>query len=95
MRQIMGAIAEYDKAMVVIKLRGARERMRHREGKCEGRKGFGEKYGEGAVLEQMRRWYAEGESQSGIARRLEERGIRTRGGKPWQVRVIGRLVKGQ
>ena len=38
-RQVLGAVAEFDKAMTVAKLRGARERKRRRVGKCEGRKG--------------------------------------------------------
>jgi DNA invertase Pin-like site-specific DNA recombinase len=37
-RQVLGAIAQFDKAMVVSKLRGARERIRQERGKCEGRK---------------------------------------------------------
>jgi len=39
-RQVMGAVAEYDKTMTVAKLRAARERKRAKVGKCEGRKGF-------------------------------------------------------
>lgn len=39
-RQVLGAIAEYDKTMTVLKLRAARERIRIRKGKCEGRKGY-------------------------------------------------------
>lgn len=39
-RQVLGAIAEYDKAMVVLKLRAARDRARVARGKCEGRKGY-------------------------------------------------------
>ena len=37
-RQVLGAIAEFDKAMTVAKLRGARERKRKANGKSEGRK---------------------------------------------------------
>jgi DNA invertase Pin-like site-specific DNA recombinase len=36
-RQVLGAISEFDKAMTVAKLRGARERKRREAGKCEGR----------------------------------------------------------
>jgi DNA invertase Pin-like site-specific DNA recombinase len=39
-RQVLGAIAEYDKAMLVAKLKAARERKRARTGRCEGRKGY-------------------------------------------------------
>ena len=38
-RQVLGAISEFDKAMMVAKLRGARERKRRDLGKCEGRPG--------------------------------------------------------
>jgi DNA invertase Pin-like site-specific DNA recombinase len=41
-RQVPGAIAEFDKATTVAKLRGARERRRAQVGKCEGRKRPGE-----------------------------------------------------
>jgi len=37
-RQILGAVAQFDKAMTVAKLRGARDRKRAKLGKCEGRK---------------------------------------------------------
>ena len=54
MRQIMGAIAEYDKAMVVLKLRGARQRAKAKTGRCEGAKPYGTKAGESDVLDRMR-----------------------------------------
>ena len=34
-RQILGAVSEFDKAMVVAKLKGARDRARRERGKCE------------------------------------------------------------
>jgi DNA invertase Pin-like site-specific DNA recombinase len=43
MRQVAGAFAEYEKARLVQKLRGARDRASAREGRrVEGRKGYGE-----------------------------------------------------
>jgi hypothetical protein len=39
---VLGAISEFDKAMTVAKLRGARERKRRDAGKCEGRKSHAE-----------------------------------------------------
>ena len=41
-RQVLGAVAEFDKAMTVAKLRGARDRKRRELGKCEGRKSHAE-----------------------------------------------------
>jgi DNA invertase Pin-like site-specific DNA recombinase len=40
-RQVLGAIAEYDKTMLVLKLKVARDRKR-KNGKCEGRKSYQE-----------------------------------------------------
>jgi DNA invertase Pin-like site-specific DNA recombinase len=40
-RQIFGALAQYDRAMIVLKLRGARQRKKAKQGKCEGAKEFG------------------------------------------------------
>ena len=37
-RQILGAVSEFDKAMIVAKLKGARDRIRAAKGKCDGRK---------------------------------------------------------
>ena len=42
--QVLGAIAEFDKAMTVAKLRGARDRKRRANGRCEGRKSLTEVY---------------------------------------------------
>ncbi|HEX2429313.1 MAG TPA: recombinase family protein [Aestuariivirgaceae bacterium] len=37
-RQVLGAIAQFEKASLVAKLKAARERKRARDGKCEGRR---------------------------------------------------------
>ena len=41
-RQVLGAIAEFDKASTVAKLAAARKRKREATGKCEGRKSHAE-----------------------------------------------------
>ena len=60
MRQIFGAIAEYEKSMIVIKLRAARNRVKARTGRCEGRKPYGHYPGEKAVVERMMALRADG-----------------------------------
>jgi DNA invertase Pin-like site-specific DNA recombinase len=40
--QMQGVFSELEKAMMVKKLRAARDRIRKKTGKCEGRKGYGE-----------------------------------------------------
>jgi DNA invertase Pin-like site-specific DNA recombinase len=49
-RQVLGAVAEFDKAMMVAKLRGARERRRREGGKCEGRKSHLERRPEAVAM---------------------------------------------
>jgi DNA invertase Pin-like site-specific DNA recombinase len=41
-RQVLGAIAQFEKASTVAKLKAARDRKRARDGKCEGRKSHAE-----------------------------------------------------
>src|ERR1039458_3990935 len=53
MRQIFGAIAQYEKAMIVAKLRAARQRMKAKVGRCEGRNPYGETDAEPAILDRM------------------------------------------
>jgi DNA invertase Pin-like site-specific DNA recombinase len=40
-RQVLGAVAQLEKAMLVSKLRGARNRKRRLTGRCEGNKSWG------------------------------------------------------
>lgn len=42
-RQILGAVAQFEKAALVAKLKGARERKKRETGKCGGRPTFSEK----------------------------------------------------
>lgn len=41
-RQVLGAVAQFEKAALVAKLKGARDRKRRDAGKCEGRKSHAE-----------------------------------------------------
>jgi DNA invertase Pin-like site-specific DNA recombinase len=45
-RQILGAVSQFEKASIVLKLRVARDRKRAANGKCEGRKSHKEKHPE-------------------------------------------------
>lgn len=54
MRQILGAFAQYERAMIVQKLKGARQRVRVKSGRCEGRKPFGTRTGEVEIVNRMR-----------------------------------------
>jgi DNA invertase Pin-like site-specific DNA recombinase len=95
MRQVFGAIAEYEKTMIVLKLRGARTRTRAREGRCEGRKPFGYFQGEAAALARIKALRSEGIGFDRIAARLNEEKISTRTGKPWHGVVVNRILTGK
>lgn len=78
LRQIMGAIAEYDRACIVAKLRAARVRKRAAGDWREGRKPFGARAGEAETLALMRRYRVEGRKFAEIAWELEAAGAQTR-----------------
>jgi hypothetical protein len=83
MRQIFGAIAECEKTMIVLKLHGARQRARARDGRCEGAKPFGSLPGEAEVLQRIKAMQAAGETGYSIANRLNAEGIVSRLGTKW------------
>lgn len=93
MRQIMGAIAEYDKTMIVLKLRGARQRAKARTGRCEGIKPYGELPGEAAVLEIMGSSRSEGMSIARITRNLNAAEQKPRRGKVWHENTVARILR--
>ena len=72
-RQMMGAIAQYDRTMVVLKLRAARKRMRASKGRCEGRKPYGTRPGETSTLARIRALRQAGSTFDAIARRSTPR----------------------
>jgi hypothetical protein len=39
-RQVLGAVSQFEKASLVAKLAAARQRQRRQNGRCEGRKGY-------------------------------------------------------
>ena len=97
-RQIFGAIAEYDKAMLVAKLKAARERKRARDGKCGGRKGYhGTSEGKAIIrkIQELRRKPPKGERRTfrEVAEALNSQGITTLTGKPWSVASVQMAVR--
>jgi DNA invertase Pin-like site-specific DNA recombinase len=79
-RQMMGAVAQYDKTQIV--------------GRCEGRKPFGHREGEQAAIERMKALQASGLSVRAVTARLNAEGVATRSGGVWRDAVVGRILKG-
>jgi DNA invertase Pin-like site-specific DNA recombinase len=92
MRQLMGAVAQYDKSQIVLKLRGARMRMRAKEGRCEGRKPFGDRDGECDVIDRMESLKAAGLGFDRIAAALNEAGVQTRTRGRWHGQAVNRIL---
>jgi len=94
MRQIIGAISEYEKQMTVLKLRGARERAKAQHGKCEGRKLYGFRLGETDVIARMKELRDSGRNFRQIAAALNAEGIKTRTtGKRWHGSAVSQILK--
>jgi DNA invertase Pin-like site-specific DNA recombinase len=95
MRQVFGAIAQYEKAMIVAKLRGARQRMKAKTGRCEGRKPFGYYVSEDAILERMWTLKGDGLGFDRIAEALNAEGLKPRTGARWWGRTVNNILKAQ
>jgi DNA invertase Pin-like site-specific DNA recombinase len=93
MRQIFGSIAQYDRAMTVAKLRGARERMRAAKGRCEGRKPYGARPGEATAIERMKELRGQGLAVDKIAATLNTEGVKPRSGQCWYTTSVYRILR--
>src|SRR5271157_1114286 len=89
MRQIAGAFAQLEKARLVAKLRGARERKRAKQGKCEGRKSLAEKRPEVVAAA---RELNDGRSLDKISAALAEQGHLTPKGKPYSASAVQSML---
>ena len=93
LRQFMGAVAQYEKTMIVLKLRGARQRMKAKTGRCEGRKPYGEHDGEQPILARMRLLRGQGMAVDTIADTLNTESLKTRSGGLWYGATVNRILK--
>lgn len=90
-RQILAAIAEFDRCVTVNKLRAARERVKAKTGRCEGRKPYGETEAERTTMELMTQMRERGRSYGYIAQFLNDNNSLARHGKPWHQSSIAKI----
>lgn len=95
-RQVLGAIAEYDKTMTVLKLKVARERKKAKTGKCEGRKSYSEVNPE--IIREIKRLRRKSKNRkpmsfSQIATYLNDKGHRTLTGGLFTTANVQMLLK--
>jgi DNA invertase Pin-like site-specific DNA recombinase len=92
-RQFLGAIAQYERACIVSKLRSARDRKRRDTGRCEGAKRYGTLEGEAETLELMKMLRCGGKTFDQIAEILNETDHPTRHGKKWYGTTVNKILR--
>lgn len=94
-RQVLGAIAQFEKASAVAKLAAARKRKREKEGKCEGRKSHREARPDMvAIARQLRRKRPKGGQMSlrQVSTELAARGFLNERGAPFNPKSVAAMV---
>ena len=94
-RQVLGAIAQFEKASAVAKLAAARKRKRERERRCEGRKPLNETRPEVVALARRlrrRRPKAGQLSLREVSRELAARGYLNERGKPYAAKSVASML---
>jgi DNA invertase Pin-like site-specific DNA recombinase len=92
MRQIAGSFAEHEKARLVAKLKGARDRKRAETGKCGGRKSYAEARPEVVAL--AKELSGQRMSYRKISAELASRGHTTATGRPYVASAVQAMLAG-
>jgi DNA invertase Pin-like site-specific DNA recombinase len=87
-RQIIAALAEWEKSQLVVKLRVARERKKAATGRCEGPLPYGSTPSEAAILNSIKIWKRQKFSLNQIAEFLNQGDMKTRFGKKWNKKNV-------
>jgi DNA invertase Pin-like site-specific DNA recombinase len=89
-RQVLGAIAQFEKTSLVAKLRAARDRKKAATGKCGGRKSYAEAHPEVVAL--AKELHSRRMSLRKISAELAVRGHFTSGGKPYVASAVQAML---
>ena len=76
-------------------LRGARQRVKAQNGRCEGNKPYGTFAGEQEVIDRMKELRQGGLAVDTIAETLNAEGIKPRAGAQWHSNTVYRILKVQ
>ena len=93
-RQVLGAISEFEKTSLVAKLKAARDRKREATGKCGGRKSYKERSPEMVALaRKLARYPVDGHRRSlrDVAAELEAQGY-TSNGRRYAATAVARMI---
>jgi DNA invertase Pin-like site-specific DNA recombinase len=94
-RQVLGAVSQFEKAALVAKLRAARERKKAATGKCGGRKSYAERDAATVALaKRLHRYPVNGRKRSlrDIAAELEAAGHVSIAGTRYGAAAVARMV---
>jgi DNA invertase Pin-like site-specific DNA recombinase len=90
-RQILGAVREFQKTELVAKLRGARVRKRAETGRCEGNPAFGAIPAAHVAAAKAAR--ASGLSIRAVASKLAADGCLTQSGTPYSAAAVHKMLR--
>jgi DNA invertase Pin-like site-specific DNA recombinase len=93
-RQILSAVAEYDRAMLVSRMEAGKERVRRTGKKCGGRKNYSEVPSMVALRDRIYFLRRQGYNLSRITEVLVAEGFRGMSGKPLFPAQVQRILKG-
>ena len=98
-RVLLAGFAQYERQSIVLKLRGARQRLKDAGGRGEGRVPYGgvdkhgiSRPGEAETLARIKADSDSGASDRAIADHLNAAGILSRYGNPWRATTIRRIL---
>ena len=102
LRQILGAVNEYERSIIVLRLRKGRAAKAARGGYAYGSPAFGQRAedralvpdkDEAAVIARMRELRAAGQSYRSIAAQLNVEGLKPKRGGQWHSQTVSRVLE--
>ena len=96
-RQVLGAVAQFEKSVLVSKLKAARIRKRRETGRCEGVRPYGSLHGEAATVALMRKLHRKPRGGTRltfgqIAGKLNDLGVAPRRAEKWSAETIRAIL---
>lgn len=101
-RQVLGAVSEYERSMIALRLRSGRRRKAEKGGYAYGSPAYGFEAkggelvpapGEQATVDRIREMHGEGRSLREMIAVLEEEGHRPKRAKRWHPESLARIVR--
>lgn len=92
-RQMMGVMAEFERANMCARMSQARLAIWKRVGRCEGQKPYGMRDGEADIMAFIQQEHAKGVFPAIISFGLNENNFKTRNGKAWTSQHVRNILR--